>query len=117
MVFLVPSPEPTPRRNRSEIVERAPLSRKSKKTCPDDQSDDHPVNDTRKNPSSTMKKEKRRLHSVQRDESLNTADEEEIIQTVVFPPLEERISIGLSPEEREKVHRDHGLLKLTLMFE
>lgn len=62
-----------------------------------------------------MKKGKRRLHSVEQDEGLNTADEEETIQTVVLPPPEERISIELDSEEREKVREDHRYLKLPLI--
>ena len=89
-IFSVPSPEP---------VERPPIPKKSKKT-----SSDHPSNNKRKNPMVPMKKGKRRLHSVEQDEGLNTADEEETSQTVVLPPHpEERIPIELSSEEREKV--------------
>jgi len=61
------------------------------------------MNNKRKNPISTMKKGKRRLHSVEQDEGLNTADEEETIQTVSLPPPDEIISIDLSQEEREKI--------------
>jgi hypothetical protein len=57
-----------------------------------------PVNSKRKNSVSTIRKGKRRLHSVEQDEGLNTADEEETI-----PPPDEIIPIDLSQEEREKV--------------
>lgn len=103
MKFSVPSPEPTLIKSNSEIIERPPIPKKSKKT-----SSENPTTNKRKNGLSTMKKGKRRLHSVEQDEGLNTADEEETIQTVIVPPpSEERISIELSSDEREKVRRDY----------
>ena len=53
-----------------------------------------------------MKKGKRRLHSVEQDEGLNTADEEETVQTISLPPPEEIKPIELSQEERTKVRSD-----------
>ncbi len=111
--FLVPSPEAPSTRARSktpiistspEMVERPPIPKKSKKTSAENNSNENLTNNKRKNPISTMKKGKRRLHSVEQDEGLNTADEEETIQTISLPPPpNEIISIDLSQEEREKV--------------
>ena len=50
-----------------------------------------------------MKKGKRRLHSVEQDEGLNTADEEEVISLTESVPIDE---LNLSQDEREKV-TDH----------
>jgi len=103
----VPSPEPASTRSRSktpitsppETVERPPIPKKVKKT-----SSENPTNNKRKNPITTMKKGKRRLHSVEQDEGLNTADEEETIQMISLPPPPvEIIPIDLSQEEREKI--------------
>jgi hypothetical protein len=56
-----------------------------------------------------MKKGKRRLHSVEQDEGLNTADEEEMIETISLPPPEKIIiPIDLSQEERAKVRFDRS---------
>jgi len=74
-----------------------------KKTSSESNSNENSTNNKRKNPISTMKKGKRRLHSVEQDEGLNTADEEEIIQTISLPPPDEIIPIDLSQEEREKI--------------
>jgi len=64
-----------------------------------------------------MKKGKRRLHSVEQDEGLNTADEEETIQTISLPPPpDEIISIDLSQEEREKVIFSILLSKFLLIL-
>lgn len=112
--FLVPSPEPTSAKPHSETVERPPIPKKSKKTSSEQQSTDHPTTNKRKTPITAMKKGKRRLHSVEQDEGLNTADEEETIQTVVLPPPEERIPIELSSEEREKVGARTCLLLIDL---
>jgi uncharacterized coiled-coil DUF342 family protein len=105
---LVPSPEPASTRSRSktsspETIERPPIPKKVKKTSSESNSNENSTNNKRKNPISTMKKGKRRLHSVEQDEGLNTADEEEIIQTISLPPPDEIIPIDLSQEEREKV--------------
>ena len=102
-------------KTRSEIVERPPIPKKSKKTSSEQPSNEHPTNNKRKNGISAMKKGKRRLHSVEQDEGLNTADEEETIQTVVLPPPEERISIELGSEEREKVREEHSSWNLILI--
>ena len=107
-LFLVPSPEPPPTRSRSETTERPPIPRKSKKNSSEHQSHDNPTNNKRKNAATAMKKGKRRLHSVEQDEGLNTADEEETIQTISLPPPEEIIPMDLGSEEREKVGVDNS---------
>jgi hypothetical protein len=111
LTFIDPSHEQPSTRGRSkipiilnnatsspEIVERPPIPKKTKKT-----SVENPMNNKRKNPISTIKKGKRRLHSVEQDEGLNTADEEETIQTISLPPPDEIIPNDLNQEEREKV--------------
>ncbi len=89
---------------KSEPTERPPIPKKSKKTAPETNSTENPTvstNNKRKNPAAPIKKGKRRLHSVEQDEGLNTADEEETVQTI-SPPVE-ITPIELSQEEREKV--------------
>lgn len=103
----VPSPEPLSTRSRSKtpVMSNIPMEsitpseppKKSKKNS----SEVIPIenstsNNKRKNSTATMKKSKRRLHSVEQDEGLNTADEEETIQTVSNV-------IDLGQEEKEKV--------------
>lgn len=118
-MLLDPSPEVPPTRARGktsnntvsppEPVERPPIPKKAKKTSIENNSNENstiPVNNKRKNLVSTMKKGKRRLHSVEQDEGLNTADEEETIQTISLSPPDEIISIDLNQEEREKVKFD-----------
>ena len=55
----------------------------------------------RKTSASTVKQNKRRLHSVEQDEGLNTADEEETNQ--IISQSIEFIPIDFNQEEREKV--------------
>jgi hypothetical protein len=107
--LVAPSPERPPTRSRSKTPvisnERPPIPKKAKKIPSEPSTTEAasiPTNNKRKNPTSTIKKGKRRLHSVEQDEGLNTADEEETIQTI-SPPIEVK-SIDLSQEEREKVN-------------
>ncbi|CAF2144928.1 unnamed protein product [Rotaria magnacalcarata] len=108
----VPSPEPLSTRSRSKtpvmssnsiksISPSEPVvpTKKSKKNS----SETNPSinNNKRKSSTSTIKNSKRRLHNVEQDEGLNTADEEETIQ-IVSDPIE-IIPIDLSQEEREKI--------------
>ncbi|CAF4419785.1 unnamed protein product [Rotaria sp. Silwood2] len=116
----VPSPEPPSTRSRSktpvisssnikstsssESIERVLPIKKNKKNSSETNPIENPsisMNNKRKNSTSTIKKSKRRLHSVEQDEGLNTADEEETIQTI-SPPIE-IIPIDVSQEEREKI--------------
>ncbi|CAF3650065.1 unnamed protein product [Rotaria sordida] len=116
----VPSPEPPSTRSRSktpiissnniksisssESIERILPIKKTKKNSSEINPIENPpisMNNKRKNSTSTIKKSKRRLHSVEQDEGLNTADEEETIQTISHPI--EIIPIDLSQEEREKI--------------
>ncbi len=125
-VSLVPSSDPRATRTRSktpvvlktdtktasspEPIERPPTgnpSKKAKTTSLETSPIENPsisTNNKRKNPAGTIKKGKRRLHSVEQDEGLNTADEEETIQTISIPvetlPVNDN---DLSQEEREKV--------------
>ncbi|CAF1054636.1 unnamed protein product [Adineta ricciae] len=82
-----------------ESTEPSSSTRKTKKGP----SESSPVETTskRKHPTSASKKSKRRLHSVEQDEGLNTADEEETVHTLAVPI--EIASIELSQEEREKI--------------
>ncbi|CAF1305699.1 unnamed protein product [Adineta steineri] len=120
----VPSPEPPSTRGRSkttiistspvDMTERLPpplppttvnTSKKVKKTSLETSPVEIPavpINNKRKNTMPTNRKGKRRLHSVEQDEGLNTADEEETIQTML-PIVEEIIPMDLSQEEREKI--------------
>ncbi|CAF3498843.1 unnamed protein product [Rotaria sp. Silwood1] len=116
----VPSPEPPSTRSRSktpvianndikstsssESIKRVLSIKKTKKNSFVTNPIENPsvsMNNKRKNSTSTLKKSKRRLHSVEQDEGLNTADEEETIQ-IISPPIE-ITPIDLSQEEREKI--------------
>jgi hypothetical protein len=132
-ILVVPSPDPPSTRNRSktsvvrnnkknlvksasssESVERQPIIetntiKKGKKTSieinPNETAAISTTNKRKNNPISTIKKGKRRLHSVEQDEGLNTADEEETIQTISLP-IETKTPVNgldLNQEEREKV--------------
>jgi hypothetical protein len=118
-ILAVPSPEPHSTRGRSKIsvisnnnvkltspsesLERPlpPTTKKTKKASSETSPIEIPTNNKRKNTVAIIKKGKRRLHSVEQDEGLNTADEDEVIQTI-SPPIE-ITPIELSQEEREKV--------------
>ena len=63
-----------------------------------------------------MKKGKRRLHSVEQDEGLNTADEEETVQTISIPPPEEIKPIELSQDERTKVKFSSFSIEIFYFF-
>ncbi len=126
-VSLVPSSDPRAIRTRSktpvglktdtktasspEPIERPPTGNPSKKSKKKTSLETSPIenpsistNNKRKNPAGTIKKGKRRLHSVEQDEGLNTADKEETIQTISIPvetlPVNDN---DLSQAEREKV--------------
>jgi hypothetical protein len=107
---LVPSPETHVTRTRSKAPkstaktvpsppELPPVPKKSKKTSLETSPVEIATN-KRKNATSTTKKGKRRLHSVEQDEGLNTADEEEIIYLTESVPIDD---LNLSQDEREKV--------------
>lgn len=111
---LVPSPETHATRTRSKAPKKTvssppelpPAPKKSKKASLESSPvEAAPITATnkRKNATAAMKKGKRRLHSVEQDEGLNTADEEEVISLTESVPIDE---LNLSQDEREKV-TDH----------
>lgn len=96
--------EPIPKRTKTSVTEEATPSpeqqsapKKMKKSASENQLQESSTNNKRKtNTIVAAKKSKRRLHSVEQDEGLNTADEEEPTPNTIE-------KFDLTAEEREKI--------------